>query len=179
MTEPHPNDTIQIVEYDPSWPALYGRERASIAATLGEVAAEIHHVGSTAVPGLSAKPIIDIMVAVTQLAPPEDYGRKLEPLGYEYRNSEEAGRLFFRKGMPRTHHVHIVERGSWTLQRHLFFRDYLRAHPQTMQQYAQLKQELAIRFESDREAYTQAKTEFVESIVALAAAGSTTIQSPG
>ena len=118
------------------------------------------------------------MVAVTQLTSPEDYGRKLQPLGYEYHDSEEAGRIFFRKGMPPTHHVHIVERGSWTLWRHLLFRDYLRTHPQAMQQYAQLKQELAIRFESDREAYTQAKTEFIGSIVALAAAGYK-IQSPG
>ena len=102
----------------------------------------------------------------------------MEPLGYEYHDSEEVGRIFFRKGTPRTHHVHIVERGSWTLRRHLLFRDYLRVHPQTMQQYARLKQELAVRFESDREAYTQAKTEFVESIIALAAAGSK-IQSPG
>ncbi len=169
MAEPRSNDTIHIVEYDPSWPALYERERASIVATLGEVAAEIHHVGSTAVPGLSAKPIIDIMVAVTQLTSPEDYGRKLEPLGYEYHNSEEAGRLFFRKGRPRTHHVHVVERGGWMLRRHLLFRDYLRAHPQTTRQYEQLKRELAIRFESDREAYTKSKTEFIESIVALAA----------
>ena len=178
MTERHPNDTIHLVEYNSNWPALYEQERAFIAAALGEITAEIHHIGSTAVPGLSAKPIIDIMVAVTQLAPPEDYSRKLEPLGYEYHDSEEVGRIFFRKGMPRTHHVHIVEHGSWTLRRHLLFRDYLRAHPQAMQQYAQLKQELAIRFESNREAYTQAKTEFVESIVALAAAGSK-IQSPG
>src|SRR5512137_1730469 len=178
MTERHPNDTIHIVQYDRNWPALYEQERTWIAAALGETVAEIHHVGSTAVPGLSAKPIIDIMVAVTQLAPSEDYGRKLEPLGYEYHDSEEAGRIFFRKGMPRTHHVHIVERSSWTLQRHLLFRDYLRAHPQTMQQYARLKQELAIQFESDRKAYTEAKTKFVESIVALAAAGSR-IQSPG
>ena len=178
MTERHPNDTIHLVEYNSNWPALYEQERAFIAAALGEITAEIHHIGSTAVPGLSAKPIIDIMVAVTQLTSPEDYGRKLQPLGYEYHDSEEAGRIFFRKGMPRTHHVHIVECGSWTLRRHLLFRDYLRAHPQAMQQYAQLKQELAIRFESDREAYTQAKTEFIESIVALAAAGYK-IQSPG
>jgi GrpB-like predicted nucleotidyltransferase (UPF0157 family) len=102
----------------------------------------------------------------------------LEPLGYEYHDSEEAGRLFFRKGMPRTHHVHIVEGGSWTLQRHLFFRDYLRAHPQTMRQYEQLKREMAVRFEPDREAYTKSKTEFIESIVALAKVGSTAIQSP-
>ena len=178
MTEPHPNDTIHIVEYNPNWPALYEQERVLVAAALGEIATEVHHVGSTAVPGLSAKPIIDIMVAVTSLTLPEDYDSKLAPLGYEYHDSEEAGRLFFRKGTPRTHHVHIVESGSWTLRRHLLFRDYLRAHPQTMQQYVRLKQELAIRFESDRKAYTEAKTEFVESIVALAAAGSK-IQSPG
>jgi GrpB-like predicted nucleotidyltransferase (UPF0157 family) len=178
VTEVRPNDTIHIVGYNPNWPALYEQERAVVAAAFGEIAAEIHHVGSTAVPGLSAKPIIDIMVAVTHLAPPEEYAGKLEPLGYEYHDSEEAGRIFFRKGLPRTHHVHVVERGSWTLQRHLLFRDYLRAHPQAMRQYAQLKQELAIRFEFDRKAYTQAKTEFVESIIAVAAAGYK-IQSPG
>lgn len=167
MNEYH--DAIEIVEYNSLWPALYEQERQRIAEALGPLFAAIHHIGSTAVPGLSAKPIIDIMIAVPGLAAPETYARALEPLGYAHRPlPEEPDRLFFRKGMPRTQHVHIVEEGSWTLRRHLLLRDYLRAHPQTAREYEQLKRDLAARFKLERDAYTRGKTEFIGTVVALA-----------
>jgi GrpB-like predicted nucleotidyltransferase (UPF0157 family) len=128
-------------------------------------------MGSTAVPGLSAKPIIDIMLAVQCLGAPETYARPLEPLGYAHHPlPDEPDRLFFRKGRPRTHHLHVVEAGSWTLRRHLLLRDYLRAHPQTAREYERLKCDLAARFKLERAAYTQGKTEFIEAVVAQAQA---------
>lgn len=149
---------------------LSTRKRANYHSLKQEVA-DIQHIGSTAVPGLSAKPIIDILIAVNQLAAAEEYSIHLQKIGYEYvYYAENIDRLFFRKGTPRTHHVHIVEYGSWTYWRHILFRDYLLVHPETAQRYEQLKREIAIKFKTDRNAYTNSKTEFIQSIVAQASA---------
>jgi GrpB-like predicted nucleotidyltransferase (UPF0157 family) len=159
-------DTVVLVPYDEAWPSLYVEERLRIERALGSWVKGIEHVGSTAVPGVAAKPILDIMVGVRSLRDAKYCIRPLEQLGYEYRGEAGVpGRAFFRKGDPRTHHLHMTEIGSEFWERHLLLRDYLRAHPKTAREYAQLKHHLADRFGSDRAAYTEAKTGFISEVV--------------
>ncbi len=132
--------------------------------------AVFEHVGSTAVPGLGAKPIIDIMVGVTRLPDAELHIADLEEHDYEYVPEYEAQmpeRRYFRKPQEglRTHHLHCVVEGSCFWRRHLAFRDYLRANPETAAAYFALKQQLALRHRTNRVAYTEAKSAFVESIL--------------
>jgi GrpB-like predicted nucleotidyltransferase (UPF0157 family) len=162
-------DTVVLVPYDEAWPSLFVEERARIERALGSWAEGIEHVGSTAVPGLAAKPILDIMVGVGSLRDAEQYIRPLEQLCYECRGEAGVpGRLFFRKGDPRSHHLHVTEIGSEFWERHLVFRDYLRAHPGTAREYARIKQHLADRSRTDRAAYTEAKTAFISEVVRCA-----------
>lgn len=166
-------ESVEIVQYDPAWPAEYERERDLIADALGNLMVGIEHVGSTAVPGLGAKPIIDMMVGVRSLADGEKCVAPMEGLGYEYKGEFGIpGRLYFRKltdGL-RTHHLHMVEIESDFWQRHLLFRDYLREHPKEGRNYYELKIRLAERFGTDRLGYNEAKTEFIESALARARA---------
>ena len=180
-------DEITLVDYDPAWPARFAEEVERIQAALGDSVVAIEHFGSTAVPGLSAKPVIDLLVAVRSL--PEARTRAvsaLEALGYAYwRDDPAPDRLFFVKGLPpngpRTHHVHVVDLsvshdprlGEFTFADRLLFRDYLRAHPDEAVRYAELKRELARQFSEDREAYTSGKTEYVYSIMQKARARTT------
>ena len=166
---------IIIVGYNPRWPARYEEEKELILGLIGHQVVVIEHVGSTAVPGLGAKPIIDIMVAVSRLADAEECIAPLPGIGYEYVPPSEVGipeRRYFRKGSAeaRTHHIHMVERTSDFWERTLLFRDFLRAHPELAQQYYQLKKELAAKYCSDREGYTEAKTPFIECVIARARA---------
>jgi GrpB-like predicted nucleotidyltransferase (UPF0157 family) len=159
-------DTVVLVQYDEAWPSLFVEERVRIEGALGSWVKGIEHVGSTAVPGLAAKPILDIMVGVGNLRDAERYIRPLEELCYEYRGEAGVpGRLFFRKGNPRTHHLHVTDIGSQFWERHLVFRDYLRAHPETAREYARLKHFLADRFRGERAAYTEAKTGFISEVI--------------
>ena len=164
-------EAVEIVAYDPAWPAEFEHERALIARALGDRMLGIEHVGSTAVAGLGAKPIIDIMIAVSNLAEGEKCVRPLEALGYVYRGDGGIpGRLYFSKPTtrPRTHHLHMVEHGSDFWQRHILFRDYLRKHPEEAGRYYRLKVRLAAQFRDDRVGYTEAKTKFIESALARA-----------
>jgi GrpB-like predicted nucleotidyltransferase (UPF0157 family) len=168
-------DDIEIVAYDPAWPSMFEAEAAQLWAVLdGNLIAGLEHFGSTAIPGLAAKPVIDILIAVRSL----DEARRsfidpLRQLGYVFwADNPRTDRLFFVKGMPpygerRTHHVHVTERDGELWQR-LLFRDYLRANPEVAHRYERLKRDLARRFRSDREAYTDAKSAFVEEIMAVA-----------
>jgi GrpB-like predicted nucleotidyltransferase (UPF0157 family) len=167
---------VEVVDYDPHWPKLFDREKAQILSVIGNRVTAIEHVGSTAVPGLGAKPIIDVMVGIHRLIDAKDCIRPLERIGYEYVPEYEASmpeRRYFRKGPnePNKHyHLHMVEHGSEFWKRHLLFRDYLRTHPDTASEYYELKRQLATRYRLNREAYTDAKTFFIESIVSKASA---------
>lgn len=162
MEKPEP---VKIVEYDAAWPAQYQAERAAILEAIGPLVVSIEHIGSTAVAGLAAKPILDILVGVADLRLVSQTLQPLANLGYEYRGeSGIPGRHYFRKGSPQTHHLHMVQVGGAFWERHLMFRDYLRSHPAAAQDYASLKKALATRHGSDREAYTEAKTDFVRGI---------------
>ncbi len=162
-------DCVCVADYHPAWPHLFEQERARIAAALAAETVRIEHIGSTAVPGLAAKPILDIAVAVADLdaAAPRVIAA-LESLGYLFRGEYGlAGRLYFVRGTPRrTHHLHVVTTGSPHWNHWLQFRDCLRAEPETARQYRELKQALAGRFCENRPAYTESKTEFIESLLA-------------
>ncbi len=170
--------SIRLVDYDPQWPILYEEEKASILGVIGNFVVDIQHIGSTAVPGLGAKPIIDIMVAIRRLALVEKCVQPLQTMGYEYLGEYGIpGRHYFRKppGDPHsTYHVHMVEREGDFWKRHILFRDFLRVHPEEALRYCQLKRELAAKFASDRDAYNDAKTSFIESVVNKARISKTT-----
>ncbi|MDQ3865115.1 MAG: GrpB family protein [Actinomycetota bacterium] len=171
------DDPVVVVPYDETWPSLFEVERARIERAIGPWALEIEHVGSTAVPGLAAKPVIDIMVGVRSLEDSPVLVERLTGIGYEYVPELELQipfRRYFRKlrAGRRTHQIHLVERSNseWW-DRHMLFRDYLRAHPEVAEKYARLKQELSGRFEEDRMAYTDAKTGFISEVVRRAEEG--------
>jgi GrpB-like predicted nucleotidyltransferase (UPF0157 family) len=167
--------SIVIVDYDPKWPALYRVEEERIRHALGDLLVSIEHVGSTSVPGLAAKPRIDIMPGV---ASEEDLDRTIEPmtsLGFEYLSKYEDvmpyRRLFSRDtaGDQIACNIHTVAVGSEFWERHLLFRDYLRTHPEAADEYARMKRELAPKFTVTND-YAGAKTEFIQSIEAKARA---------
>ena len=172
-------DAIEIAPYDPAWPDAFERERAAILGALGDLVFAIEHVGSTSVPGLGAKPIIDIMIGLRGLA---DHARCVPPLqavGYLHKGEHGIpGRHYFRRPVrgPRTHQIHMVEHGSDFWVRHLLFRDYLRRNPGQAAAYQRLKLRLAARFGTDVEAYTEAKTEFIQSALAKARAALDSVQ---
>jgi GrpB-like predicted nucleotidyltransferase (UPF0157 family) len=167
-------EAVVVVDYDAAWPLRFEEERARIVAALGDVTegrVAVEHVGSTAVPGLAAKPVIDIVVGVRDLDVGERCVGPLEAIGYEYRGEAGIpGRLYFRKGNPRTHHVHMVRHGSELWERHVLFRDLLRERPAIAAEYGALKRELAVRYRTRRLEYTDAKTPFIEEALAEARA---------
>ncbi len=159
-------EEVALVPYNPNWPALFEAEREQIAAALGDRVVEIHHIGSTAIPGLAAKPVIDIMLVVPKLDDAIDCIAPLHDLGYAFIDyPQNTERRFFRKGQPRTHHVHIVAQGNAELRDHLAFRDALRSNPEWRNQYAALKYALAERHRNDRAQYSESKTEFVRKVL--------------
>jgi GrpB-like predicted nucleotidyltransferase (UPF0157 family) len=153
-----PPENVTLVEHDPHWAGLALAEAALIRKALGAV--EVEHIGSTAVPGLSAKPVLDLLAGLRPLDVGSAEIEAMEGLGYEYLGEHGLpGRLFFRKGPKRrTHHVHAVELGGTEWLRHLAFRDYLRAHPDETARYGEAKRALARAVAGDWEAYTERKT---------------------
>ena len=161
-------EAVELVSYDPTWPEQLEAERAQIAAALGDLATAIHHVGSTAIPGLDAKPIIDTMVVVRRLDDAALCIAPLQALGYAFIDyPQNVDRRFFRKGLPRTHHLHIVAEGSQSLVDHLDFRDALRADPALRQQYQELKHVLARDFRNDRAQYSELKGAFIQKVLCV------------
>lgn len=158
-------DIIEIEDYNKRWPEAFEKERRSISQVLGALALDILHIGSTAVPGMAAKPIVDILVAVEHIDSGAECVSKLVEVGYRYvPQDEDPDRIFLYKGMPRTHHVHIVRYGSPTYHKHVAFRDYLMCHEEVRDKYRQLKKDLASRFRNDRKAYVEGKTIFIEKV---------------
>ena len=163
--------SVVIAGPDPRWPARFAEERERIAAALGTFAPGIEHIGSTAVPGLAAKPILDILVGARLLPPGPEPVAALGHLGYDYLGEHGIpGRHFFARGWPRTHHLHLVEHGGDFWTSHLRFRDHLRAHPGEATAYAALKRELAARHGHDRSRYTEMKSTFIAAALARAGA---------
>lgn len=158
---------ITIEDYDSLWPQRFETLRSPIAATLGDLAALIEHIGSTAVPGLAAKPIIDIDVRLRAATDLPLAISRLASSGYEHRGDLGVpGREAFRPPADDfPHHLYVCPPDSQEYRRHIAFRDYLRTHPEDASAYARLKRNLAARLGDRREAYTQAKGEFIAAIV--------------
>jgi GrpB-like predicted nucleotidyltransferase (UPF0157 family) len=159
------DEPIRVVAYDPRWPALFDAERVVLTPTLAPwTTGGIHHVGSTAVPGLAAKPVIDILVGVGDLESSRASFDALAALEYHYAPYRSIEMHWFCKPSPlhRTHHVHLVPTGSERYRAELAFRDALRADPKLAAEYAELKRGLALEHARDREAYAQAKAKFIE-----------------
>ena len=166
-----PIEPLVIEPYDPSWPSKFVEEREAINQAMGQlVEGSIEHIGSTAVQGLAAKPVIDIMAGVRTLADSRAAFDPLANLGYLYAPYKPELMHWFCKPSEahRTHHLHLVEYLSPRWLAVIGFRDYLRSHPDAAKEYESLKRELAQRFRFDREAYTEAKSTFVGRIVSLA-----------
>ena len=173
-------EPIFLADYDHAWPALFEEERARLEEAIGEWAVAIEHVGSTSIPGIAAKPVIDIAVGVLDIREGYKTIFPLSKLGY--RCMGEGGipeRLYFKKpwnseslrspgSVPRTHQIHMYETTNPEWERHLIFRDYLRGHPDVRDEYEALKRHLAVKHAEDIEAYANAKSDFVSRILALA-----------
>ena len=158
---------VVLVPHDPAWKQLAAEEAARVAGVLGSQLVAIHHIGSTAIPGIRAKPILDLLGVVNQIQVLDENAHVLERLDYRPRGELGIpGRRYFSKPQAgtRTHHLHCFEQGDPNIDRHLLFRDYLLAHPNAAADYDRLKAELAARYPNDSLAYTDAKTDFIRAI---------------
>lgn len=158
-----PSDRVELVEYDPTWATGFEQERVRLAPIFGEHAAGIEHIGSTSVPGLCAKPVVDVLVGLRELELSDAQITAMEGLGYEFLGEHGLpGRLFFRKH-PRTHHVHVVLHGGTHWERQLTFRDALRTDAEERRRYEEFKRKLAAEGHP-REVYTEMKTPFIREV---------------
>ncbi len=172
---PNQESRLEIVPYDPDWPRAFEAEASRLRATLKTQALRIDHHGSTAIPELGAKPIIDIQVSVASLQPLLAYGAGLEAMGYIHvPHPDDSFCPFFHRPLewPHSHHVHVVESGGPEERRTLAFRDYLRDHRDVAREYEGLKRSVAAHIVAadpeSQERYALAKTDFIERIVGLA-----------
>jgi GrpB-like predicted nucleotidyltransferase (UPF0157 family) len=167
-----PDTSVEVVPYSNTWPILFEQERAALRAAVGDVATSIEHIGSTAVPGLSAKPTIDILLVVEST---EQFLKRLphvEALGYDYRACNTLvgsdAHLFLRKvsNGKRTHHLHVLRSGSPEIDDYCLFRDALRTNPALAQDYERLKLVLAALHAADRHRYVTEKAKWVGRVLA-------------
>jgi GrpB-like predicted nucleotidyltransferase (UPF0157 family) len=160
---------VRLVPYTPEWKQLYEMEKVSLQDRLDAYILDIQHVGSTSIPGMLAKPIVDIAIAIADFEEARVCIPLMEELEYEYKG--EFGiphRHYFVKGDPRTFHVHMSEIDSLEWENTILFRDYLCQHTDIAKEYAQLKISLALKYPQDRTAYMEGKTAFVEGVIQLA-----------
>jgi GrpB-like predicted nucleotidyltransferase (UPF0157 family) len=158
--------SVEVVAYNPHWPALYETEQDLILNATSDFA-NLEHVGSTAIPNQRAKPIIDMMAAVVSLQAIDELLESLKTLEYKVLDVGMKNRLFLRKEDKngQVFHLHIVERSTWDERKERLMRDYLLAHPETVKAYSDLKDDLAIQYKEDSLAYTEAKTAFIQSVI--------------
>ena len=164
---------VEVVAYDPGWVGEFESEARRLTSVLGAEVVAIHHYGSTAIPGLCAKPIIDILVEVKDIEAIDALNQEMEVLGYEARGERGfSGRRYFvrEEGGRRTHHVHMYQSGHPEIERWFRFRDYLLARPGEAEAYGSLKRSLAERFPYDAPKYNEGKTCFVRRVDELARA---------
>ena len=155
---------IRLVPHDPEWADIYERSAAAIRDALGGTAVSIDHVGSTAIPGIDSKPVIDILVLVESYDPEAAYRIPLESLGYMFGHREEWHVFFEGDPIGMSTQVHVVEESAEDSRMMVTFRDYLRSHPWEARRYEQLKHTLADRY-SDGNEYADAKSEYVRGVV--------------
>jgi len=163
---------VEVVPYDKSWPVKYEEEIKRITKVLGPEIVSSHHIGSTSIPGMWAKPIIDILLEVKNITRIDDYNNEMIALGYEPRGELGIpGRRYFSREEPkdvRTHHVHAYQTGNIEQLRHIAFRDYMIAHPKDAKEYAELKIVLARRFPLDIDGYILGKELYVNRMEKIA-----------
>ena len=162
------SDPVEIVAYNPRWADIYAAERESILAATGFQFVDFEHMGSTAIPGQRAKPIIDMMAAVVSLNEVDALILTLNNLGYQLIETGMPKRLFLRKrdeGTGQVFHLHIVEFSTWDERKERLMRDYLLEHPEAVKAYSGLKDSLATTYANDSLAYTKAKTDFIQGII--------------
>jgi GrpB-like predicted nucleotidyltransferase (UPF0157 family) len=161
------SDPIIIESYKPEWPAQFRAIAEPIRAALGDIAKRIDHIGSTAVVGLDAKPVIDLQISVAALEPSDSFVVPMQSLGYRFQaDNPERTKRYFREpaGQPRIH-IHVRQHGSWSEQFALLFRDYLRENPRESKAYAYHKHSLATKYRNDRAAYVLAKDPIIWQII--------------
>lgn len=159
---------VKLLPHDEQWHQLFAEEKVLIEEAIGEFVLAIEHIGSTSVCGIAAKPVLDIAVAISDKAMGERCVAPLKNLGYIYRGENGiAGRFYFVKGAPekRTHHLHLLAADSREWRKHLFFRSYLLANPESAAEYDKLKKELATKYPNDRDAYLEGKAALIERIL--------------
>ena len=155
-----------IAPYDPLWPEEFRAEADRITRACHELEIRVEHIGSTAIPGLSATPIIDIAAGIPPRTSREPYIQVLKELGYDHRGSPGSpARDLFQRGRPRSHHVHLMSWSSGLWRDHLLFRDALRADPRQMREYEALKRQLAIAYADDRRKYQSEKGLFIQAVL--------------
>ena len=164
---------VEVIPYDPAWAETFAREADEIAGVFGPEALAIHHIGSTSIPNLCAKPIVDVLVEVRDIERVDDFNAEMAGRGYQPKGEFGIpGRRFFIKGgdATRTHHVHVFQAGHPDVERHLNFRDYLIEHPAEARAYGRLKEELAQRFPEDIEGSMAGKDRLIKEMDRKAAA---------
>lgn len=157
---------IEVISYNSEWQEEYLNEAEKIRTIMTRDIIKTHHIGSTSIPGMSAKPVIDILVEVKDINNIDKYNNEMEKLGYIPKGENGIfGRRFFLKGLyNRTHHIHTFQEGNSEIQRHLNFRDYMIAHPEEAKRYGELKIQLANKFRHDIESYINGKDSFIKDI---------------
>jgi GrpB-like predicted nucleotidyltransferase (UPF0157 family) len=159
---------VEVVPHDPRWREAFEAEAKQVAAALGENVVAIHHIGSTAIPDIYAKPVVDFLVEVRDITEVDGRSPSMESLGYEVMGEYGIhGRRYFRKDNRegiRTHHIHAFEAGSAEVERHLSFRDYMLAHPADAQRYSELKRRLAEEHPQNFDGYMDGKDGFIKEI---------------
>jgi GrpB-like predicted nucleotidyltransferase (UPF0157 family) len=161
------NNVVRLSDHSSLWADLYREEERRITTAIGRLIADLQHIGSTAIPGIKAKPILDMLAGVAQLENALLCKAPLESFGYDYiARAGIANDYVFGKGLPRTHYLHMVEYGSAKWVNHLYFRDRLRSDPELAQAYERLKEELSRKFSNSHAEYHDAKSKFINKVVA-------------
>jgi len=157
---------VRVLPWDEKYQVLFGEEAMNLKEIFGEDAVGIFHIGSTSVPGLKSKPIIDILLVVSNIEKVDEYTDEMGKIGYLYLGENGIpGRRYFQKGgEDHSHHVHVFEAQNPEIERHIAFRDYLRSHPQAAEEYGNLKTSLAERYPVDIEAYQAGKNDLILAI---------------
>lgn len=160
--------SVSVYPYDEAWPMEYQKEKEILIVHLQGLDARIEHVGSTSIPGLSAKPIIDIAIGVKNEEDLFKIEKRLEDAGYDMLNSyEEKGEVLARKGAPecRTHYIHIQLLGSEYWNEFMYFKRFMLDHPESVKEYQKLKEELSVKYADERKKYTASKNEFISKVL--------------
>ncbi|MCK4397228.1 GrpB family protein [candidate division WOR-3 bacterium] len=159
--------TLKLIPFSKNWKRLFNEEKRIFLDIIGDFILDIEHIGSTAIEGALAKPIIDILISLRRFEDGFTCVKPLENIGYEFRGEYgHPGRHYFVKGRQVvTHHVHMFEKNHQDFEKYILFRDYLNSHPYYIRKYCHLKRELSEKYRNNRELYTESKTHFIDDII--------------